>query len=318
MPPSKIQADYDSLSGTADNFSQQASTTAQLLQQVQSLVQALQSGGWTGVGANAFFSEMEDLVFPALHRLSSALDNAECVTQKISQILREAEEAASRCFEGDFWGYNRGGAEYLPYEVGEPLNHHAEVMDLLYGSEGYTVVPGARSSLNLVYQVGGTCLLYAMINMLNASGETISQFQANGWLAEIRSRRPPSEIGRQGFTADELNWFMQANNIWGMRFDDAASAENSLIRAIEAGVPIAVALFPTRSFPLTNIPGTGHMCTVIGIKKNADGRLDHVIVQTNWESCPYYNIPAQDFLQDWADGDFTFMVRADLYETISF
>lgn len=63
-----IQCDYDDLAAIMASFCQQADQTRQLMDVMRRLIGDLQSGGWVGVGAQAFFSEMEDLVFPGMGR----------------------------------------------------------------------------------------------------------------------------------------------------------------------------------------------------------------------------------------------------------
>ncbi|MFZ2488106.1 MAG: WXG100 family type VII secretion target, partial [Anaerolineae bacterium] len=66
----------------------------------QQSLRALQSGGWEGRGAAAFFGEMSSEVLPALNRLGAALQQAQQVTRQISSVLRAAEEEASQPFRG--------------------------------------------------------------------------------------------------------------------------------------------------------------------------------------------------------------------------
>ncbi|MCC7207032.1 MAG: WXG100 family type VII secretion target, partial [Anaerolineae bacterium] len=53
-----IQANYDDLAAFAGQFSEQAQAVQHLIEQAARLQSALQSGGWTGMGAEAFFAEM--------------------------------------------------------------------------------------------------------------------------------------------------------------------------------------------------------------------------------------------------------------------
>lgn len=91
----KIQADYDELAAIANQFTQEAAGVEQLMNQITSLVGQLEGGGWIGRGANAFYSEMHDLVNPGLDRLVRALEDAGSATKQISNILSQAEQDAS-------------------------------------------------------------------------------------------------------------------------------------------------------------------------------------------------------------------------------
>lgn len=103
-----IQCDYDDLASIMSNFSQQADQTRQLMEMMRRVVGDLQSGGWIGNGAQAFFAEMEDLVFPGMNRMADALADAGSATQRISELLRSAEEEAARLFQGDGAGDGSG------------------------------------------------------------------------------------------------------------------------------------------------------------------------------------------------------------------
>ena len=96
-----IQAQYDQLEQIAVRFGRQANATTQTTQRVQQSMRALQAGGWEGRGAAAFFGEMDRSVLPSMQRLAAALYQSQTVTRQISQLMRAAEEEASRPFRGD-------------------------------------------------------------------------------------------------------------------------------------------------------------------------------------------------------------------------
>ncbi|CAG0965384.1 hypothetical protein ANRL4_00923 [Anaerolineae bacterium] len=97
----RIQANYDCLQEILRQFMRHADMTVALTVQVEGLVEQLQGGAWRGVGAEAFYAEMRDLILPALRRLEDALQFAGEGTGKIHTILREAEEEAARLFRGE-------------------------------------------------------------------------------------------------------------------------------------------------------------------------------------------------------------------------
>lgn len=101
----RIQCNYDSLANIAKTFAQEAEQSSQLMQSVKSIVDQLQNGGWIGLGAERFFEEMNDLMFPAMNRLMNTLRDAGQASSKISQALRQAEEEAGALFRGE------GGAD---------------------------------------------------------------------------------------------------------------------------------------------------------------------------------------------------------------
>ncbi len=93
-----VQAQYDRLTDIAQRFQRQSDVNAELKQRLLQHYQPLQQGGWQGRGAQAFFAEMENEVFPAMDRLIQALSQASQVTIQIQHVLREAEEEAARPF----------------------------------------------------------------------------------------------------------------------------------------------------------------------------------------------------------------------------
>lgn len=95
------QARYDELDSIAARFRNQAEQNGQTQRSLQRAFQSLQSDGWKGKGADAFFAEMEQDVFPALGRLRSALTTGDQVLRAIVEILRTAEQEAAAPFRGE-------------------------------------------------------------------------------------------------------------------------------------------------------------------------------------------------------------------------
>ena len=95
----EIRADYDKLGQVASRFDKQAQHIDEMMRKVKSDFQKLEQGGWIGHGADAFFQEMHNLVFPATQRLENALKTGSHVTKEISQRVRQAEEEASSPFK---------------------------------------------------------------------------------------------------------------------------------------------------------------------------------------------------------------------------
>lgn len=109
--PNVIQGQYDELTNIVQTFDQMAQQTTQLQQTIQRCVESLQNGGWVGLGAQAFFSEMQSEVTPALKRLGDAMTQGAQTTQQTIQIFRDAEEEAGKLFNGDGGG---GGGSPAP------------------------------------------------------------------------------------------------------------------------------------------------------------------------------------------------------------
>jgi len=95
----KVQADYDELSNIANQFMQESGAVADLMGKIQSLVSDLEGGGWIGRGAESFYAEMYDLVFPGMERLAQALEDGGQATKQIASIMSAAEQEASSQFK---------------------------------------------------------------------------------------------------------------------------------------------------------------------------------------------------------------------------
>ena len=94
----KIQADYDELASIANEFGHEAAAAEQLVNNIVNMVGALEGGGWIGRGAEAFYSEMHDMVEPGMQRLVRALEDASSALKQISNIISQAENEASGLF----------------------------------------------------------------------------------------------------------------------------------------------------------------------------------------------------------------------------
>jgi WXG100 family type VII secretion target len=72
----------------------------QLDRRLSQQVGHMQNGGWVGKGADAFYTEIDQIIHPALRRLHVALCEAQNVTLQISQVMQQAEEEAANLFQG--------------------------------------------------------------------------------------------------------------------------------------------------------------------------------------------------------------------------
>ncbi len=95
-----IQADYAMLEEIAACFQQQSDLVAQMHQIANQCLVALESGGWRGRGASAFFQEMQDLVLPSLKRLIQSFHSANSAIEQLSQTFKNAEEESGKLFMG--------------------------------------------------------------------------------------------------------------------------------------------------------------------------------------------------------------------------
>jgi WXG100 family type VII secretion target len=98
MTAEDIQIDYTGMGQIARSFERAAADTQQTLLRVRRYVDSLQSGGWNGRGAAAFFAEMDQEVLPSVDRLQKALREAQRVTLQVARDMRQAEEEAANVF----------------------------------------------------------------------------------------------------------------------------------------------------------------------------------------------------------------------------
>jgi WXG100 family type VII secretion target len=96
-----IQADYDCLAQLSQRSCNESQRLDEYVRRVQSVLEQLAAGGWTGRGADAFFDEMESDVLPALNRLIGAVENTGYAIDQIARQLRLAEEDAARAIHHD-------------------------------------------------------------------------------------------------------------------------------------------------------------------------------------------------------------------------
>ena len=89
-----VQVDYESLTKLAGKITQQYETLVVMHIQLRGYIRDLESGGWVGPGADAFYLEMNDFVLPSVNRLVQAVQSAESVTKRIMADFKDAEERA--------------------------------------------------------------------------------------------------------------------------------------------------------------------------------------------------------------------------------
>lgn len=94
----EIRADYDELKTVVSRFAAQSQSVEELQQKVRSAMEKLEDGGWMGLGADAFFAEMQGVVLPAVGRLIEALADASRTTNEIATTVQNAEQEASAPF----------------------------------------------------------------------------------------------------------------------------------------------------------------------------------------------------------------------------
>lgn len=96
----KIEVNYGDLQRVSSGFGEGAETVEQMIQRIKAAVEQLRST-WEGRGSEAFQKEMEELVFPGLKKLQTALGQAAQTTNQVANIFQQAESEASGIFNQD-------------------------------------------------------------------------------------------------------------------------------------------------------------------------------------------------------------------------
>ncbi len=106
MSADVVQGNYEQLQQVATRFQRQSEQIAQMEAQLRRSMQKVE-GTWEGRGSDAFHREMNSLMMPGVVRLKNALNQANTITAKIANTLKQAEEEASALFKGN--GSGGGG-----------------------------------------------------------------------------------------------------------------------------------------------------------------------------------------------------------------
>lgn len=95
----KTEVNYEQLANIIKRLQAEADAITQLHTQTKSRVDSLHNNGWIGRGSDQFFTEMEQLILPAVTRLAGALQIAAQKASEISKIYRNAEEQGQGVFK---------------------------------------------------------------------------------------------------------------------------------------------------------------------------------------------------------------------------
>jgi WXG100 family type VII secretion target len=119
VPGSTIKCDHDQIARIASIFRQQGQAAGQTLSRLRQNKDALESGGWKGRGASAFYREMDVVILPAFKRLDEALAAGDQISMKISQVMRQAEDDVTKLFLQILMGAALGAAAAAAAGSGE-------------------------------------------------------------------------------------------------------------------------------------------------------------------------------------------------------
>jgi hypothetical protein len=208
---------------------------------------------------------------------------------------------------------------------GVPVN----IKDYQSGVDGWSLISTDGSQgftpNELVSQIGGTCALYAPQNLLIESGYDISQADANKVAHDtLRDNVPwwfnamdmPDGKWTKGFDMDvtesvvakttshyhtgDFNEVSVGKGFFGSVTygPNRGKAEEFLTKTVQGGQPVLIDMQVDDSFGMGS---GGHAATVVGVKTGSDGKMESVLVGTNWAGSPVYEVPAKQFMDDWMD-----------------
>ncbi|MCU0498692.1 MAG: WXG100 family type VII secretion target [Anaerolineae bacterium] len=93
-----IQTNYEQLAQIAQLLQQRAELLEDFQRQFRQKVEQLEADGWRGLGAEAFFEEVNNDFLPRFRRLYQSLQTASQSITQIGDTLQQAEEEASNTF----------------------------------------------------------------------------------------------------------------------------------------------------------------------------------------------------------------------------
>lgn len=158
----------------------------------------------------------------------------------------------------------------------------------------------------LLVQIGGSCTIYGIMNLLIEEGIDISDEDARAMLNEAirtygRNGGFPLDaarsilnryVGEDGYTVGTGRFRSNSHT-------DVEAAERFLIQNLSQGNPVYVWTEIDDSFGLGS---GGHAYTVVGVRTDEKGNMVEVLVSTNWAPPNHVKvISASDFMDDWVN-----------------
>ncbi|MCB9453084.1 MAG: WXG100 family type VII secretion target [Anaerolineaceae bacterium] len=105
-----IQVNYEELERIARHFGDMYENIRQMNTRLVEQIDHLRGGGWLGVGANAFYAEMDNLLLPATNRFMEAMRSAEYTLKEITSSMQIAEEDAGNIVDKSMNDENGSGS----------------------------------------------------------------------------------------------------------------------------------------------------------------------------------------------------------------
>jgi WXG100 family type VII secretion target len=92
-----VRIDYDEVKGVIQRFFDQSDILQQTWDRVNSQMEVLENGAWTGPNADAAYNELDQILI-GLNKLVQVMSNCGETLENISKEFKTAEEEASSFF----------------------------------------------------------------------------------------------------------------------------------------------------------------------------------------------------------------------------
>ncbi|HVO44599.1 MAG TPA: WXG100 family type VII secretion target [Aggregatilineales bacterium] len=89
----QFRVDHIELTRLAGTIATHSANVDDVVKTLTGPYEALRGGDWIGVGADKFYNEMEQLIFPGLQLLGQALSDISQHSGQIAKLTQEAESA---------------------------------------------------------------------------------------------------------------------------------------------------------------------------------------------------------------------------------
>ncbi len=265
------------------------------LQQLHAQVQEMYAAGFEGRFVSAFEADWQFWAGEA-EKTSTNLEECGRDLRSTAEVfLTQDQEGASRFTLDQSGGGRSGGGSGARGSGSSGLESAVDGTGWsLSNEEGF-------HKDELLDQIGGSCTIYGIMNLLVEEGIDISQAEADAILQELtekygRDQSFPFDAAQDILERYGVDYTAGNFNVNGQV--DVEAAEQFLIENLQNGNPVYVWAEVDDSFGMGN---GGHAETVVGVQTDDQGNLVNVLVATNWDPPNHLQtISADAFLDDWS------------------
>jgi WXG100 family type VII secretion target len=104
MPADRLRVEYNTLNNLSKAFLQEAQDTEQLVQRLTQAAEQLYSTGWSGRAADSFYKEAAEVMFPAMSKLGTILQDVGDLITACLKIYYESELEVAKLFHKETTG----------------------------------------------------------------------------------------------------------------------------------------------------------------------------------------------------------------------